>query len=135
MQKPPIRAVAVSTLSGSSKCPIVFFMPSATRTIPATMGRWRIEYESRAISFRSWRSAMLARRRVATSATTSKYAHHIAAASAMPTTAVATTPAVISPVTPAPIATIDSPRAMMMMRPWRSAKCSGMSFQPSAPKK
>ncbi len=34
---------------------------------------------------------------------------------------------------PAPIATIDSPRAMMMIRPWRSAKWPGTSFQPSDP--
>ncbi len=36
---------------------------------------------------------------------------------------------------PAPMATIDSPRAMMMISPWRSAKWAGTSFQPSAPKK
>ena len=36
--------------------------------------------------------------------------------------------------TPAPIATIDSPSAMMRIRPWRSAKCEAeLSCQPDAP--
>ena len=47
----------------------------------------------------------------------------------------ATTPPASSPASaPIPIATIDSPSAMMTISPWRSAKCSGSSFQPSAPK-
>ena len=44
-------------------------------------------------------------------------------------------PQVSAPAAPTPIATIDSPRAMMMIRPWRSAKWPGTSFQPSEPKK
>ena len=32
-----------------------------------------------------------------------------------------------------PSATIDSPSAMMMISPWRSAKCPGCSSQPSTP--
>ena len=39
-------------------------------------------------------------------------------------------PTVTSPVMPAPIATIDSPSAMMMISPNRSAKCSGTRRQP-----
>ena len=34
---------------------------------------------------------------------------------------------------PTPMATIDSPRAMITIRPWRSAKWCGTSFQPSDP--
>ena len=55
--------------------------------------------------------------RSATSATTSKYAHQSAAATAMPRTAAVITPASSSPRAPTPIAMIDSPRAMMMMSP------------------
>jgi hypothetical protein len=49
----------------------------------------------------------------------------------MPSTAAVATPAV-TPVTsaPTPIATIDSPSAMITINPWRSAKCSGISRQP-----
>ena len=65
------------------------------------------------------------RRRSATSATTSKYSHHSAAATATPSTAAATTPASTPASAPTPIATIDSPRAMITIRPWRSAKCAG----------
>ena len=65
----------------------------------------------------------------------SKYSHHIAAATAMPSTAAATTPASTPPSAPTPIATIDSPRAMIRISPWRSAKCPGTSFQPSEPKR
>ena len=64
----------------------------------------------------------------------SKYSHHSAAEMPTPSTA-ATTPPTSSPASaPIPIATIDSPSATMTMSPWRSAKCSGSSFQPSAPK-
>ena len=49
----------------------------------------------------------------------------------MPITAAAEIPNVSVSSAPTPIATIDSPRAMMMIRPWRSAKCSGTSRQPS----
>ena len=101
--------------------------------MPATIGRCRKENESRAIVLRSRPSLALARRRAATSATTSKYSHHCAAATPMPSTAAATTPASTSAPAPTPMATIDSPRAMMMISPWRSAKCSGTSFQPSWP--
>ena len=47
----------------------------------------------------------------------------------------ATIPASTFASAPTPIATIDSPSAMMMISPWRSAKWCGASFQPSAPKK
>ena len=40
-----------------------------------------------------------------------------------------------TPAAPIPIATIDSPRAMITISPWRSAKWPGTSFQPSEPKK
>ena len=40
----------------------------------------------------------------------------------VPSVAAARTAVVISPSTPAPMATIDSPRAMITISPWRSAK-------------
>ena len=43
----------------------------------------------------------------------------------MPSTAATTTPASTSPSTPTPIATIDSPSAMITISPWRSAKWLG----------
>ncbi len=50
---------------------------------------------------------------------------------AMPRTAAATMPGVSeTPAAPMPIATIDSPRAMITMRPWRSAKCAGETRKP-----
>ncbi len=66
-------------------------------------------------------------------AVTSKYAHHSAAAIAMPSTAATTTLGAITALEPAPITTIDSPSAMITIAPWRSAKWPGTSFQPSAP--
>jgi hypothetical protein len=49
----------------------------------------------------------------------------------MPRTAAATMLGVSdTPAAPMPIATIDSPRAMLTMRPWRSAKCAGDTRQP-----
>jgi hypothetical protein len=101
--------------------------------MPATIGRCRNVKASRAISLRSrpgcaWRS-----RRSATIATTSKYSHHSAAEMNIPRTAATTPPASTPCSAPMPIATIDSPSAMMMIKPYRSAKCAGSSFQPSAP--
>jgi len=56
--------------------------------------------------------------RRATRATTSKYVHQREAASASPSTAESTTPGPSStPAAPMPIATIDSPSAMMTMSP------------------
>ncbi len=74
--------------------------------------------------------------RSATSATTSKYSHQIAAVTATPSTEATTTPAsTVVPWAPTPMATIDSPRAMITISPWRSAKWPGTSFHPSTPKK
>ena len=101
--------------------------------MPAIIGRCRKEKESRAISLRSRPGAACSKRRAATSATTSKYSHHSAAEMKTPTTAATTLPVVRPASAPMPMATIDSPSAMMMIRPWRSAKCSGSSFHPSAP--
>ena len=53
----------------------------------------------------------------------------------MPSTAAATTPASTPASAPMPMATMDSPRAMSTISPWRSAKWDGASFQCSAPKK
>jgi hypothetical protein len=53
----------------------------------------------------------------------------------MPITAAATMPTSTSLSAPIPMATIDSPSAMMTIRPWRSAKWCGTSRHPSAPKK
>jgi hypothetical protein len=53
-------------------CSSVFFIPSATSMIPATIGRCRYAYESRAIEFCSRPGAAFESRRSATSATTSK---------------------------------------------------------------
>ena len=44
-------------------------------------------------------------------------------------------PASTSDSTPTPIATIDSPSAMITIRPKRSAKWLGIIRQPSTPKK
>ena len=66
----------------------------------------------------------------AASAATSKYAHQNAHATAMPRTAAAMTPPSTPASAPTPIATIDSPSATMMMRPWRSAKWPATSRQP-----
>ena len=75
------------------------------------------------------------RTRAATSATKSKYAHHSAAATATPSSAPAMMPASRpSPSAPTPSATIDSPRAMMMTRPWRSEKWPATTRQPSVPR-
>ena len=51
--------------------------------MPATIGKCRYEKESRAISLRSRPGAAFDRRRSATRATTSKYSHHSAAATAV----------------------------------------------------
>ena len=69
---PPRSAVAGSTWRGSPTCSSDFFSPSASRTMPATIGKWRYEKESRASSLRSRPGAALWSRRSATSATTSK---------------------------------------------------------------
>ena len=50
---------------------------------------------------------------------------------AMPTHAATTTPVVTPASAPTPIATIDSPSAMITIRPWRSAKWPGSSRQPA----
>ena len=63
---------------------------------------------------RKWRSA--------TTATTSKYAHQIPKASTRPSSAAAIVPASRTPCRPVPIATIDSPRAMITISEKRSAK-------------
>ena len=57
----------------------------------------------------------------------------MAAARAIPATAAARTPAVMPASAPMPMATIDSPRAMITINPCRSAKWPGTSRQPSAP--
>ena len=63
--------------------------------------------------------------------TQSKYDHHSAAATTIPSRAAAILAASSgSPAAPTPIATIDSPRAMMMISPWRSTKCSGETRHP-----
>ena len=98
--------------------------------MPATIGKCRYENESRAISLRSRPGLAFDRRRAATSATTSKYSQNSAAATAVPTTAATTTPASTPTSAPAPMATIDSPSAISTIRPWRSAKWPGTSFQP-----
>ena len=49
----------------------------------------------------------------------------------MPSTAAATMPASTWASAPMPIATIDSPSAMMKISPWRSAKCPGTSLHPA----
>ena len=54
---------------------------------------------------------------------------------AIPSVAAATTPRSTTALDPTPIATIDSPSAMITIKPWRSAKCPGMSCQPSEPKR
>ena len=130
---PPSIATAIWIFSASSTCSSDFLKPRASSTMPAIIGRCRKEKESRAISLRSRPGAACSSRRAATSATTSKYSHHSAAEMNTPTTAATTLPVTSPSSAPTPIATIDSPSAMMMMRPWRSAKCSGSSFQPSAP--
>ena len=96
----------------------------------ATIGRWRYENASRAISLRSWTDSTSARRRAAANAATSKYAHHKAQATAMPRIAATMTPPSTPASAPTPIATIDSPRATITMRPWRSAKWPATSRQP-----
>lgn len=68
-------------------------------------------------------------------ATKSKYAHHIALAIAMPSSAAVIRPASsFRPPAPTPSATIDSPSAMMTISPWRSAKCLAATRQPSTPR-
>ncbi len=68
-------------------------------------------------------------------ATTSKYIHHRAAATATPSTDAATIGQEIGrAATPMPIETSDSPRAMMMIRPCRSAQWAAeKTCHPSAP--
>ncbi len=51
----------------------------------------------------------------------------------MPSTEATTTPVSIDAFAPTPIATTDSPSAMITIAPWRSAKWPGTSFQPSWP--
>jgi hypothetical protein len=47
-----------------------------------------------------------------------------------------TTPAPSSsPAAPTPIATIDSHKAMMMIKPWRSTKCPACTRKPETPRK
>ena len=60
----------------------------------------------------------------------SKYSHHSAAAIAIPMHAATTTPVVTPCSAPTPIATIDSPSAMITISPWRSAKWPGSSRHP-----
>ena len=60
---PPASAVAVGQLSGSPTWASVVFIPSATRTIAATIGRWRYENASRASALRSLSDSTSASRR------------------------------------------------------------------------
>jgi hypothetical protein len=63
--------------------------------------------------------------------TQSKYDHQMHAATLFPRNAAAITPASSdSPLAPTPIATIDSPSAMMMISPNRSTKCAGETRHP-----
>ena len=106
------------------------FKPKANRTIPPTIGRCRYEYASLANAARGApvASASLA---WATKTTQSKYDHHRHAATVIPRRAAAITPPSSgSPAAPTPIATIDSPSAMMTISPKRSTKCSGETRQP-----
>ena len=99
-------------------------------TIAATIGRCRYEKASRASSFRARTWSTSPSRRAIINAVTSKYAHHIAAATAMPATAVTITPPSTPASAPTPMATIDSPSATMTISPCRSAKWPGTSRQP-----
>ena len=93
--------------------------------MPATIGRCRKVYESRAIAARS-RPTALVNRCSAAIATTSKYSHHSAIATLMPSTEATMMGHEIGrPSTPTPIETTDSPSAMMMISPCRSAKWAG----------
>ena len=92
-------------------------MPRAKSTMPNTIGMWRYVYRSRA---RFARSAPCASVILACDVkmTQSKYDHHKAAATTIPSRAAAILAASSgSPAAPTPIATIDSPKAMMMMSP------------------
>ena len=83
---------------------------------------------------RALRRRRASKRRSATSATTSKYAHHSAAATATPSSDAGDQPASSGmPCAPTPSATIDSPSAMMMISPKRSAKWPACTRQPSTP--
>jgi hypothetical protein len=63
---------------------------------------------------------------------TSKYAHQSAAITASPRSAAATTSEIaVTPAAPSPIATIDSPSAMITISPYRSAKCAGEIRHPT----
>ena len=57
----------------------------------------------------------------------------MAAANAVPNTAAVITPRSTPASAPTPMATIDSPRAMITISPCRSAKWWGTSFHPSEP--
>src|SRR4051812_47166332 len=63
----------------------------------------------------------------------SKYSHQSAPATAMPSTAAATTPASTSIPAPTPTPTIDSPKALITNRPRHSPTAPGTSVQPSRP--
>ena len=115
-------------------CASVFLAPTAKRMIPVTMGMCRYVNESRAIRTRSSDGAERSRR-AAAMATKSKYAHHIQPATTMPTSAATMSPASRSrPAVPTPTATIDSPRAMITISPWRSARCDAFTRQPATPR-
>ena len=65
-------------------------------------------------------------------ATTSKYIHHIAVTTAIPSVeAMIVRASRSSSLPPTPSATTDSPSATIRMRPWRSLKCPGESCHPS----
>ena len=98
--------------------------------MPATMGRCRYENASLAncARFSPVASASLD---CATYANQSKYDHHSAAATTNPSSAAPMAPASSEiPLAPVPIDAIDSPSAMMTMRPNRSTKCEADTRHP-----
>ena len=112
---PAHSATAGIVLSGSPTSPSVFFTqrhehdPSDHRQVQV-----RVRVAGDPVLLGSARRAL--KRRSATTATTSKYAHQKQAAITIPKAAARSTPASSSsPARPAPTATIDSPRAMMMI--------------------
>ncbi len=104
-------------------------MPRATSTTAPHHGQVQLGVRVAASSLRAWTGSISASHRPAAVAAASKYAHQKAQVTAM-RTAAATTPASTPASAPTPMATIDSPRATIMMSPWRSAKCSATKRHP-----
>src|SRR5207237_6863952 len=122
---PPKRPSAGTMGSEPDTSGSIVFNPNANRTMPTTIGRWRYEYTSLASAARDApvASASLA---WAMNTTQSKYDHHRHAATVIPRSAAAITPASTgSAAAPTPIATIDSPSAMLVLKTNGSKRSAG----------